>query len=115
MADAKNEAQPDAIPSSVVPEQEQEALKLLVSQSSESKSNDEDKGKEENISDNLGSHLTQMKVMYPYRVPRLDDICVSFIGANFNEYPILDCIPAQYVENVVNLIDLSKLLINRAP
>jgi len=114
MADVQNEAQQEEDVSGTVPEQEQEALKLLVSQSSESKSNEEDKVKEESVKDNLGSHLTQMKMMYPYRVPRLDDICVAFIGANFNEYPILDCIPAQYVENVVNLIDLSKLLINRA-
>ena len=52
--------------------------------------------------------------MSPYRVPRLDDICVSFISSNFNSYPILDSIPDQYICNVVNLIDLSKLLINKA-
>jgi len=114
MADSKDAAQSDVAPSSAVPEQEQEALKLLVSQCSESNANGEEKAKEDHIGDTLGAHSNAAKVLYPYRVPRLDDICVAFIGANFNEYPILDCVPAQYVENIVNLIDLSKLLINRA-
>lgn len=99
-----------------VPDAEQAALKLLVNQSSSSDQalNDDQlqqlsgSGKE-NSTLNLAN-----KAIHPYRVPRLDDICVAFIGANFNEYPILDSIPPQYVENIVNLIDLSKLLINRA-
>ena len=50
----------------------------------------------------------------PFRVARLDDICVSWIANNFAEYPILDSMPPQYVDNVINSIDLSELPINRA-
>ena len=114
MTDAKEANPEDNGDKSAVPETEQEALKELVNKSStennELKVNNEN---DQNV-ENMVNKANKDKAIYPYRVPRLDDICVSFIAANFNEYPILDCIPSQYIENIVNLIDLSKLLINRA-
>ena len=112
MSDNKEEISTSADPTVDVPAPEQHAFKLLLDQSSVAHDEDDEhandiKQDEENQGDTKNS-------ICPYRVPRLDDICVSFIGSNFNSCPILDSIPSQYICNVVNQIDLSKLLINQA-
>eukprot|EP01084_Bolivina_argentea_P280475 479667_1 len=98
-----------------VPEAEKEALQLLLNPTTKEDINNATKTKTDIENDsNLMNKMRESKEVYPYRVARLDDICVSFIAFNFNSYPILDSIPSQYVGNIVNNIDLSKLVINRA-
>jgi len=63
--------------------------------------------------EDLSQHYKKPVVVHPYRIPRLDDICASYIARNLNEYPILDSVPNEYIENIVNEIDLSSLEINR--
>eukprot|EP01084_Bolivina_argentea_P046539 85713_1 len=114
MSDSKEDLKEDdkQPTSSAVPVSEQKALKSLVNLESTQNVNHN----KENISNNanLTDKNNKNKPIYPYRVARLDDICVSFISSNFNSYPILDTIPLQYIMNIVHSIDLSKLEINRA-
>ena len=38
-------------------------------------------------------------------VPRLDDLVIKCLAENYDIYPALDFIPAEYVDNVIALLD----------
>ena len=64
------------------------------------------------MNSNDNNNMNDNDLIKPFKIQRLDDICLESIANNFNEYPIIDEIPNEYIENLVSLIDLDKLNTN---